>query len=122
MTPASSSEAEDKWSLFGIVALTAYRLYARLLSATWLPYWLAMEGQYLRRATVMGLAKLIYDITILMDPVFGLIGDKATAVSHGGGLRLLVRAGICLARPGLYICIMAGRNHSFLCFLAGIFV
>jgi len=121
----SSPEVEGKWSIFGIVALTAYRFYTGFLSATWLPYLLAMEGQYLwpdQQSIFMGLAKLIYGVTILMNPVFGLVGDQATAVSHAIGRRLFVRVGISLAGLGMYICILAERDHAFLSFLAGILI
>mmetsp|Transcript_68504 Transcript_68504/g.132271 ORF Transcript_68504/g.132271 Transcript_68504/m.132271 type:complete len:640 (+) Transcript_68504:72-1991(+) len=122
---ASNPDAEGKWSIWGIVALTAYRFYTGFLSATWLPYLLAMEGQYLwpdMQSIFMGLAKLIYGVTILMNPIFGLIGDQATALSHGIGRRLFVRVGICLSALGMYICILAGRDHAFLSFLAGILI
>jgi len=68
------------------------------------------------------LAKLIYGVTILMNPVFGLVGDQATAVSHAIGRRLFVRVGISLAGLGMYICILAERDHAFLSFLAGILI
>jgi len=95
------------------------------LSATWLPYLLAMEGQYLwpeQQSIFMGLAKLIYGVTILTNPVIGLIGDQATSLSHAVGRRLFVRAGISLSALGMFICILAGRNHAFLSFLAGILI
>jgi len=121
----SNPDAEGKWSIFGIIGLTAYRFYTGFLSATWLPYLLAMEGQYLwpdQQSIFMGLAKLIYGVTILMNPVFGLIGDQATSVSHAVGRRLFVRVGISLSALGMFICILAGRDHAFLSFLAGILI
>jgi len=121
----SNPDAKGKWSIFGLVALTAYRFYTGFLSATWLPYLLAMEGQYLwpeQQSIFMGLAKLIYGVTILTNPVIGLIGDQATSLSHAVGRRLSVRVGISLAALGMFICILGERNHAFLTFLAGILI
>merc|ERR1719410_2822422 len=70
-------ENEEQWSLVRIIGLCALRFYTGFLSATWLPYLLAMEGQALfgnRQALFMGIAKLIYGVSILLNPIFGLLG------------------------------------------------
>ena len=62
-----------------VIRSSSYRFYTGFLSATWLPYLLAMEGQDLwqeKQAMFMGVAKLIYGATILMNPIFGLVGDQ----------------------------------------------
>jgi len=61
-------------------------------------------------------------LTILLNPVFGLIGDQAVTLSHGIGRRLFVRFGITIAAVGMYICVLAGRERAFLSFLSGILV
>jgi len=94
-------------SMATILGLTFYRLYTGFLSATWLPYLLAMEGAELWRdnqALFMGIAKLIYGLSILMTPLFGLLGDKLALHSHALGRRLFVRAGIIVAGIGIFVC------------------
>jgi len=123
--PKTSVAEPPEWSIFAMICLTAYRFYTGFLSATWLPYLLAMEGQDLwdsKQSLFMGLAKLIYGVTILLNPVFGLIGDQAVSVSHGVGRRLFVRIGGSIAAIGIYICILSAKQHAFLSFLAGIFI
>jgi len=105
--------------------LTAYRFYTGFLSATWLPYLLAMEGEDLwqeKQSMFMGIAKLIYGGTILLNPVFGLVGDQAVSLSHGVGRRLFVRMGITVAAVGIYICVLAAKEHAFLAFLSGVLI
>jgi len=113
------------WSIGALVGLTSYRFYTGFLSATWLPYLLAMEGQDLwpeKQSMFMGLAKLIYGATILLNPIFGLVGDQAVALSHSVGRRLFVRGGATVAAVGIYICVLSAKEHSFLSFLSGILV
>lgn len=122
---AKRKEADEReeWSITGLILLTLYRFYTGFNSATWLPYLLAMEGQSLwseKQALFMALAKLIYGLSILMNPIFGFVGDEAVAVSHGVGRRLFIRAGLSLTAVGLYICVLAGRDGGFLSFLSGI--
>lgn len=115
----------EAWSVLAIVGLTSYRFYTGFLSATWLPYLLAMEGQDLwheKQSMFMGYAKLIYGATILLNPVFGLVGDQAVALSHGVGRRLFVRIGLTTAAVGIYICVLSARNRAFLSFLSGILI
>jgi len=117
--------APKNWPILAIVGLTSYRFYTGFLSATWLPYLLAMEGQSLwaeKQSMFMGMAKLIYGATILMNPIFGLIGDHAVSVSHGIGRGLFVRIGVSVAAVGIYICVLAGEKAAFLSFLSGILV
>jgi len=113
------------WSILAIASLTSYRFYTGFLSATWLPYLLAMEGQDLwreKQSLFMGVAKLIYGATILLNPIFGLVGDQAVSISHGVGRRLFVRIGVTVAAIGIYICVLAAEQHTFLSFLSGILV
>jgi len=123
---ADSDELPDEqkeWSAGGIVLLTGYRFYTGFLTATWLPYLLAMEGEHLflsKQAIFMGLAKLIYGATIVLNPVLGKVGDQATALSHGVGRRLFCRVGITLAGIGMYVCFLADKTASFMCSLSGI--
>lgn len=113
----------ENWSVLGIICLTSFRFYTGFLSATWLPYLLAMEGQYLwgsNQARFMGLAKLIYGLTILANPVLGLAGDRAASLSHGIGRRLFLRAGVAVAAMGVFVCIWAGHAQRFYPFIGGI--
>jgi len=114
-----------KWSMFSLIGLTAYRFYTGFLTATWLPYLLAMEGDDLwsnNQAFFMGVAKLIYGVTVLLNPVFGLVGDKAVKLSHGVGRRVYVRLGVITAALGICICLLAANVHAFYPFLFGILV
>ena len=93
LPPAPEMVVKEEWSVPGLIALTAYRFYTGYLSATWLPYLLAMEGHDLWRenqSLFMGVAKLIYGLTILLKPIFGLFGDQVAKLSHGAGRRLFV--------------------------------
>uniref|UniRef100_A0A7S1S6D5 Major facilitator superfamily (MFS) profile domain-containing protein n=1 Tax=Alexandrium catenella TaxID=2925 RepID=A0A7S1S6D5_ALECA len=123
----SSPVADDRpeWSIMGLVLLTSYRFFTGFMSATWLPYLLAMEGEYLfpeKQALFMALAKLVYGTSILLNPIFGFIGDGAVGISHGVGRRLFIRIGLSLAVIGLYICVLSGRDQAFLSFLSGVLV
>lgn len=112
-----------EWSTFSLVCLTSYRFYTGFLSATWLPYLLAMEGADLyssNQSLFMGVAKLVYGVTILANPLFGLIGDRAVTLSHGVGRRLFLRAGIVVAGCGIMVCVLADMHRYFFCFIFGI--
>lgn len=112
-------------SLLFILGLTFYRFYTGFLSATWLPFLLAMEGVQLmggKQALFMGVAKLIYGFTIFLNPVIGLIGDKAATMSHRVARRLFIRIGIIIAALGIIFCRMAGPTHQCGFFLFGLFV
>eukprot|EP00443_Scrippsiella_acuminata_P002342 CAMPEP_0115213772 /NCGR_PEP_ID=MMETSP0270-20121206/23965_1 /TAXON_ID=71861 /ORGANISM="Scrippsiella trochoidea, Strain CCMP3099" /LENGTH=523 /DNA_ID=CAMNT_0002627529 /DNA_START=81 /DNA_END=1648 /DNA_ORIENTATION=+ len=123
---ADSDELPDEpqeWSVGGLLLLAGYRFYSGFLSATWLPYLLAMEGGDLfasKQAIFMGLAKLIYGLTIVLNPILGKLGDQATALSYGVGRRLFCRVGITLAGLGIYVCFLADKTASFTCSLSGI--
>jgi len=118
-----AGDEEAVWSVGAMVALTSYRFYTGFLSATWLPYLLAMEGQYLwaeNQSLFMGVAKLIYGATVLLNPIFGLVGDQAVRLSHGVGRRLFVCTGVCVASSGIVVCICSGRSHHYYPFIFGI--
>lgn len=122
---AERSKPREKmeWSTLGLVALTSYRFYTGFLSASWLPYLLAMEGADLwkeNQSLFMGVAKLIYGLTILTNPLFGLLGDRAVRLSHGVGRRLFLRCGVAISALGILGCVMADRYHNFYLFVAGI--
>jgi len=109
--------------LLVILGLTFYRFYTGFMSATWLPYLLAMEGAELWRenqAMFMGLVKLLYGLSILLNPLFGLLGDRAASVSYAAGRRLFVRMGIILAGLGIYCCHFAAPRGLFKTFFLGI--
>jgi len=113
------------WSGLMLVGLTAYRFYTGFLTATWLPYLLAMEGEYLwseNQSMFMGCAKLIYGLTILSNPILGLVGDRAIILSHGIGRRLFVRVGVGLAALGIVICLTASTIFYFYTFMFGVLV
>mmetsp|Transcript_46197 Transcript_46197/g.100387 ORF Transcript_46197/g.100387 Transcript_46197/m.100387 type:complete len:671 (+) Transcript_46197:164-2176(+) len=116
---------QKPWPLRWIIGLTSYRFYTGFLTATWLPYLLAMQGQDLwreKQSLFMGIAKLIYGMTILLNPILGLVGDQAVLMSHSTGRRLFVRVGVIIAVLGLLLCHVAGEEHALLTFLCGILV
>lgn len=103
------------WSMAGIMALTSYRFYTGFLSATWMPYLLAMEGAQLvesRQSAFMGSAKLIYGLSILLNPMFGLVGDQVAVVSHWSGRRIFVLGGVTVGGLGIYGCVVAAHISS----------
>lgn len=107
--PDGRSDLKD-WSLCGLAALQSYRFYAGFLSATWMPYLLAMEGQELageQQSFFMGCAKLIYGMSILFNPVFGLMSDNMVTVSHWSGRRVFIILGVGMSGLGIYGCMVA---------------
>jgi MFS family permease len=123
-TPPPASESIH-WSLPALISLTAYRFYTGFLSATWLPYLLAMEGEELwheNQSLFMGTAKLIYGATILTNPLLGRLGDQVVTLSHGLSRRAFVRAGITISSVGIILCLVSGRNLYYWWFILGIFL
>lgn len=126
----TSDDSPPPASMAVILGLTFYRFYTGFLSATWLPYLLAMEGAELwhdNQALFMGIAKLIYGLSILLTPIFGLIGDRLAYVSHALGRRLFVRVGIIVAALGIFLCRWSAqsaprRPGHFSLFLIGILI
>lgn len=110
-TPTSAGASElAHWSLLGLATLQSYRFYTGFLSATWMPYLLAMEGQELARdqqSFFMGCAKLIYGMSILFNPIFGLLSDHVVTVSHWTGRRSFIILGVCMSGLGIYGCMIA---------------
>lgn len=99
------SDKEESYSVLAVVALTSYRFYTGFLGATWMPFLVAKEGAHLwsnRQSFFMGLAKLIYGGSILLNPVFGLLGDQATLVSQKRSRQLWLIVGVVIS--GLGIC------------------
>eukprot|EP00434_Breviolum_minutum_P016543 symbB.v1.2.014583.t1/scaffold1069.1/size140053/7 len=111
------------WSVFSVMCLLAYRLYTGFNTATWLPYLLAREGEslwYDDQAAFMGVAKLIYGGTMLLNPVLGLLGDFLVLHSHGLGRRFFLRFGVLTAACGIVICMLSDARHNFYWFMFGI--
>mmetsp|Transcript_21616 Transcript_21616/g.50498 ORF Transcript_21616/g.50498 Transcript_21616/m.50498 type:complete len:615 (+) Transcript_21616:210-2054(+) len=111
------------WSKPAIFALTSYRFYTGFLSATWMPYLLAMEGRALmdeRQSVFMGTAKLIYGLSILLNPVFGLVGDQAATVSRWSGRRSFILLGVAAGGLGIYGCLVAASIEDLRWYLAGV--
>jgi len=122
---SNSADAAQQWSPFSITCLLLYRLYSGFNSATWLPYLLAKEGEVLwseDQALFMGIAKLIYGLTMLANPFCGLLGDKVVGISHGVGRRFFVRWGVTFAATGIVICVLSDVYHNFYWFMFGVFV
>lgn len=120
-TPALG--AGGSWSVFSVMCLLAYRLYTGFNTATWLPYLLAREGESLwfdDQAAFMGVAKLIYGGTMLLNPVLGLFGDFLVLHSHGLGRRMFLRIGVIMAAIGILICMLSDAQHNFYWFMVGI--
>lgn len=121
----AAAKPPPRRSLPVILALTAYRFYTGFMSATWLPYLLAMEGAELSRenqAMFMGIVKLLYGMSILLNPLFGLLGDRAARVNYGVGRRLFMRIGIITAGFGIYCCHFAAPRGLYKTFLMGIVI
>ncbi|CAJ1450160.1 unnamed protein product [Effrenium voratum] len=111
------------WSVFSVSCLLAYRLYTGFNTATWLPYLLAREGEELwfdDQAAFMGVAKLIYGGTMLLNPLMGLFGDYLVLHSHGLGRRFFLRIGVLMAASGIMICMLSDAQHNFYWFMFGI--
>lgn len=122
-TPKSAREQE--WSTGPLFALTSWRLYSGFLNATWLPFLMAMEGATMmqeKQSLFMGMAKLTYGVTIMLNPVLGLMGDKAVLLRRDLGRRMFFRFGVCMAAGGIFGCLVAHRHLSVGGFLFGILV
>lgn len=118
-------DPNGQWTIFGMWMLCFYRLYTGFLAATWLPYVLAMEGEAFwpqNQALFMGIAKLIYGVTVLMNPMFGLVGDMLAEYCEGAARRLWILFGIVFSGLGILICLWAGPRHDFLTYMFGIFL
>merc|ERR1719291_716157 len=104
-----------EWPIVAIVALTSYRFYTGFLSSTWSTYLLAMEGRHLmenRQSVFMGTAKLIYGLSILLNPIFGLLGDHMAVMSHWSGRRLFLLVGVGSGGLGIYGCLVAASTDN----------
>ena len=69
-----------------------------------MPFLMAKEGAVVwpnKQAVFMGVGKLIYGTSILLNPVFGSITDQAVATSHWGGRRLWLLIGITISAVGI---------------------
>jgi len=118
-------EVPTPWPIWKIIGLTVYRFYTGFLSATWLPYLLAMEGAELwseNQALFMAVSKLIYGLSILLTPIFGILGDGVAELSLGVGRRLFIRAGVVVAAAGIFLCHWAAPNGHFTLFLIGVLI
>jgi len=121
--PEETPRTQATWSKPAIFALTSYRFYTGFLSATWMPYLLAMEGRALmdeRQSVFMGTAKLIYGFSILLNPVFGLVGDQAARVSRWSGRRSFILLGVAAGGLGIYGCLVAASIEDLRWYLAGV--
>jgi len=119
----NSKNDGEPWSAGRIWMLCFYRLYTGFLAATWLPYVLAMEGETLwasNQALFMGTAKLIYGLTVLMNPMFGLVGDMLAEICHGAARQLWILLGIILSALGIMVCLYAGPRKEFWFYMFGI--
>mmetsp|Transcript_33 Transcript_33/g.118 ORF Transcript_33/g.118 Transcript_33/m.118 type:complete len:600 (-) Transcript_33:145-1944(-) len=104
-----------EWSTFGILALTSYRFYTGFLGATWMPYLLAMEGANLmgeRQPLFMGSAKLIYGLSVMLNPIFGLLADQLGDFGVWTGRHAFVIVGVGSAGLGIYGCLVAAHVGS----------
>lgn len=113
--PRPTGQPLAEWPLVAIVALTSYRFYTGFLSSTWMPYLLAMEGRHLmenRQSVFMGTAKLIYGLSILLNPIFGLLGDHMAVMSHWSGRRLFLLVGVGSGGLGIYGCLVAASTDN----------
>lgn len=120
---SEKTDAAPAWSSFAITCLVAYRFYSGFNSATWLPYLLAKEGECLweeNQASFMGIAKLLYGATMLLNPCLGLFGDRAVETSHGPGRRLFIWSGVLMAAGGMCVCICSDASRNFWLFMVGI--
>lgn len=111
------------WPCSRIVCLTFYRFYTGFLSATWMPYLLAMEGEEQwksEQSCFMGLAKLIYGVTVLLNPLLGHFGDQAAKHSQASGRRVFVYVGVSVALLGIVVCEYSAEAHFPACFMSGL--
>lgn len=112
-------------TMWTIIGLNSGSFYTGFLSSTWLPFLLAMEGSRLmqgNQALFMGVAKLIYGGTILLNPLIGLVGDRGTSVSYALSRRFFMRIGIAVAGLGIFLCLVSAPQHDCYLFLIGLFV
>jgi len=122
---AAAEQMLEPWPIWAIVGLTLYRFYTGFLSATWLPYLLAMEGAELwsdNQALFMAVSKLIYGLSILFTPIFGIFGDRMAEMSLAVGRRFFIKAGVIVASIGIFLCHWSAPRGHFFLFLIGVLV
>jgi len=108
-----TAELPQMWSLSGIFLLNLRIFYTGFMTSTWLPYLCAMDGSLMWRANqslFMAYCKLIYGITVVFNPLYGVVADKAVALSHGIGRRAFIRLGFLLATVGILVCMLSARG------------
>mmetsp|Transcript_234 Transcript_234/g.635 ORF Transcript_234/g.635 Transcript_234/m.635 type:complete len:620 (-) Transcript_234:65-1924(-) len=108
-----TADLPNMWSLPGIVLLNGRIFYTGFMTSTWLPYLCAMDGSQMWRANqslFMAYCKLIYGITVVFNPLYGVVADKAVSLSHGIGRRAFIRLGFFMATVGILICMLSSRG------------
>mmetsp|Transcript_85130 Transcript_85130/g.155132 ORF Transcript_85130/g.155132 Transcript_85130/m.155132 type:complete len:699 (-) Transcript_85130:51-2147(-) len=115
--PVDSCEAQGlpERSVFVVVMLTSYRFYTGFLGATWVPFLIAKEGDLLiadHKSVFMGIEKLIYGFSILLNPFFGLLSDRLAGSSHWGGRSSFLLVGVGIAGIGIYAAKIASEAHD----------
>lgn len=113
----TSSEAKGlpERSVFVVAMLTSYRFYTGFLGATWVPFLIAKEGEILiadHKSLFMGMEKLIYGFSILLNPFFGLLSDRLADSSHWGGRSSFLLVGVGIAGIGIYAAKIASEAND----------
>mmetsp|Transcript_35603 Transcript_35603/g.83235 ORF Transcript_35603/g.83235 Transcript_35603/m.83235 type:complete len:625 (+) Transcript_35603:219-2093(+) len=106
------AELPQIWSVPGIILLNGYRFYTGFMNSTWLPYLCAMDGARMwqeNQSLFMAYCKLIYGLTVVFNPLYGVVADKAVSISHGVGRRAFIRIGFFMATVGILICMLCSR-------------
>lgn len=104
-----------------LIALTSYRFYTGFLAATWVPFLMAKEGHVLvqdRQSLFMGVGKLIYGFSIVLNPIFGLLSDKLAARHPWCGRSSFLIAGVAIAAAGIYAAKLASDARDMWWYLA----
>jgi len=110
------ADPEYRLPVASVVMITAYRFHSGFLGATWVTFLVAKEGEYMEphwQSMFMGMAKLIFGGTILLNPVFGLLGDRL-ALKNICGRKAFMSVGVLLAGIGICGCYFASNRRSTL--------
>lgn len=110
--PAMPKRCERSFMV--VVLLTSYRFYTGFLGSTWVPFLIAKEGALLtgaHQSLFMGVQKLIYGFSMLLNPFFGLLSDKLAETPYGcRSIFLLV--GVMIAGVGIFLAKVASEQMN----------
>jgi len=97
-------DMQNGMSILALTLLTSWKFWVGFFGATWMPFLMAKEGLALlpgRQSVFMGIGKLIFGTSVLLNPVFGLISDQSVFSSRWSSRRLWLIIGVTISALGV---------------------